>query len=180
MADDLAQEFAYRFVRGDFRNADPAKGRFRDYLKTALRNLINDHFRKQKNDAVSLDQNQCLADSLHESLADEFVEGWRGELLARAWSALKDFESVKSNHYYTVLRYRADHPELGSVEMAELLSKKLDLAVSSDWIRQKLHRARGKFAEFLKDEVRSTLPGSTKIDVESELAELRLLKYMES
>lgn len=28
LADEACQEFAYRFVRGDFRHADPAKGRF--------------------------------------------------------------------------------------------------------------------------------------------------------
>src|SRR5262249_13327225 len=31
-AEDLWQEFALRFVRGDFRNANPEKGRFRDLL----------------------------------------------------------------------------------------------------------------------------------------------------
>ena len=35
-ADDLSQEFALRFLRGDFRNADPGKGRFRDFLKRAV------------------------------------------------------------------------------------------------------------------------------------------------
>jgi len=30
------QEFALRFLRGDFRRADPARDAFRDYLKTAL------------------------------------------------------------------------------------------------------------------------------------------------
>src|SRR5262245_18556900 len=33
-AEDLFQDFALRFLRGDFRRADPGKGRFRDYLKT--------------------------------------------------------------------------------------------------------------------------------------------------
>ena len=33
-AEELAQEFALRFVRGDFRRANPEKGRFRSYLKT--------------------------------------------------------------------------------------------------------------------------------------------------
>src|SRR5689334_25268020 len=47
-ADDLAQEFFLRFVRGDFRNANPAKGRFRDLVKTTLFHLIVDHQRRQK------------------------------------------------------------------------------------------------------------------------------------
>ena len=34
-AQDLSQEFVVRFLRGGFRRADPERGRFRDYLKTA-------------------------------------------------------------------------------------------------------------------------------------------------
>src|SRR5690349_5073543 len=41
-AEDLFQEFALRFVRGDFRRIDPAKGRFRNYLRTVLVHLIDD------------------------------------------------------------------------------------------------------------------------------------------
>jgi len=35
-ADEVFQEFALKFLRGGFRRADPSRGRFRDYLKTAL------------------------------------------------------------------------------------------------------------------------------------------------
>src|SRR5579864_9724565 len=35
VAEELTQEFALRFVRGDYRRADPTRGRFRDYLKTS-------------------------------------------------------------------------------------------------------------------------------------------------
>ena len=44
-ASDLCQEFAMRFLRGDFRRAAPDRGRFRDYVKVALVNLVNDHHR---------------------------------------------------------------------------------------------------------------------------------------
>src|SRR4051812_47381138 len=39
-ADELFQEFALRLVRGDFGRADRARGRFRDYVKSALINLV--------------------------------------------------------------------------------------------------------------------------------------------
>src|SRR6266571_6521976 len=42
VAADLCQDFAVRFLRGDFHRADPCRGRFRDYLKTALANQVND------------------------------------------------------------------------------------------------------------------------------------------
>ena len=47
VAEDLSQEFALRFIRGRFRHADPGRGRFRDYVKSALFNLVHDHRRRQ-------------------------------------------------------------------------------------------------------------------------------------
>src|SRR5580765_2902538 len=43
-AEDLTQDFAVRFLRGDFKQADPERGRFRDFLKTSLRRLVFDHW----------------------------------------------------------------------------------------------------------------------------------------
>ena len=36
-AEELDQEFAVRFLRGDFRHGDPSRGRFRDYVKRPSR-----------------------------------------------------------------------------------------------------------------------------------------------
>lgn len=47
-AEELTQEFVVRFLRGDFRRADPSRGRFRDLLKRALRHLAIDHWRRQR------------------------------------------------------------------------------------------------------------------------------------
>src|SRR5215211_6919817 len=47
-ADELWQEFSLRFVRGDFRNANPEKGRFRDLLKSSLYHLIIDHHKRRQ------------------------------------------------------------------------------------------------------------------------------------
>ena len=44
-ADDAYQDFMLRFVRGDFHAADPAKGRFRSFLKTVLYRMIVDRQR---------------------------------------------------------------------------------------------------------------------------------------
>ena len=47
-AEELDQEFAIRFLRGDFRRSDPEKGRFRDYVKRAVQNMISDYYRRKK------------------------------------------------------------------------------------------------------------------------------------
>src|SRR6516162_7103932 len=54
VAEELTQDFAVRFLRGDFRRADPQRGRFRDFVKTALRHLARDHWRKQGRAPVPL------------------------------------------------------------------------------------------------------------------------------
>src|SRR5689334_39542 len=47
-ADELFQEFALRFLRGDFRRTEAGKGRFRDYVRTVLIHLVNDHHRARR------------------------------------------------------------------------------------------------------------------------------------
>src|SRR5262249_5505389 len=54
-ADELAQEFALRFLRGDFHRADPACGRFRDFVKRSLRNLMTDYRRRRSRSRTSGD-----------------------------------------------------------------------------------------------------------------------------
>ena len=51
-AEELAQEFAVRVLRGDFRGADPDKGRFRDYVKAAAFDLVRDYRRALERPAV--------------------------------------------------------------------------------------------------------------------------------
>src|SRR3954470_18004769 len=41
-AEEVCQEFCLRFVRGDFRHARPERGRFRDYVRTAVIHLISE------------------------------------------------------------------------------------------------------------------------------------------
>ena len=54
-ADEVFQEFALRLVRGDFRRADPQRGRFRDFVKTALINMVI-NYRKKKGRGVPLEK----------------------------------------------------------------------------------------------------------------------------
>jgi len=47
-AEDLYHEFVLRFLRGDFRKADPGNGRFRDYIKTILYHMLTDYYRRRR------------------------------------------------------------------------------------------------------------------------------------
>ena len=180
VAEELAQEFAFRFVRGDLKNASPDKGRFRDYLKAVLRNIVNDYFRRKKKEKVQ----ELLVDQFSQSsdpfiaLEQTFNEHWREELINNTWCLLKEHQESRRNWYFTVLRFRADHPDLDSKAIAVQLSEKLPRPVSAAWVRQNLKRARTKFWSILLTEVTRTLtPKATQEEIENELADLRLLKY---
>ncbi len=180
VADDLAQEFALRFLRGDFRRADPQHGRFRNFVKTAVLNLVADHHRRRKVRPGPLPEDVEPATPQPESpdLDRDFVESWRTELLTRAWEALEEMETQTGQPVHTVLRFRADHPDLNSSALAERLGGRLGRAVTGNWVRQVLFRARQKFTDVLLDDVAQSLPSADAQQLEDELSALGLLDYL--
>jgi RNA polymerase sigma-70 factor (ECF subfamily) len=178
-AADLAQEFALRFVEGKFSQADPRHGRFRDFLKGVLAHLIADHYRQRKQQGPLLDparETDALAGPPGEP-GGSFLEGWREELLNRAWEALRLSQAQTGHPYFAVLRFRVDHPGLSSTQLAEQLSTRLGKPLTPAGLRQVLHRARDRFADLLLDEVAQTLRAPTADDLEQELIDLGLLDY---
>lgn len=179
-ADEVCQEFALKFVRGDFRGADPGKGRFRAFVKTIVYRLIVDFQRRQK----KLDREGQMHSNLGEpALAggqDEdalFQASWRDELLARCWGRLAEYECTSGKPYHTVLRYRVEHPEARSPELAEGLSQALGKSINAGAVRVMLHRSRDAFADLLLEEVTNSLADSSLNAAEEELIELDLLDY---
>jgi len=179
IATELAQEFALRFVRGDFRRADPQRGRFRDYLKRALIHMVTDHHRTRRAWPRQFDSAAPEpADSPPESVPeeDEFLKSWREELLERTWKALAEAQPT----YHAVLLYRVENPDASSAEMAEELSRQLGKPLNAAALRKAAQRAHEKFADLLLDEIAHSL-GCTAIDaVREELIALDLLRYCRS
>jgi hypothetical protein len=182
-ADELFQELALRFVRGDFHRADPQRGRFRDLLKTALFHLIVDDQRRRKRepDPLPAQGPEPVAPASSTAEADvQFLTIWRAELLARAWDALADLERRTGHPHHTVLRFRVDNPDMRSPEMAENLSAQLGRGLSSDWVRKRLHLAREKYTDFLLEEVAQSLSDPSLEALEQELIDLGLLERCRS
>jgi RNA polymerase sigma-70 factor (ECF subfamily) len=176
-ADDLFQEFALRVVRGSFNTADPARGRFRDFLKTTLRNLIVNHHKRHGKPAVPLGEEPATAEEPGAEADEAFLERWREELLARAWEALRQADGEGGQHLYAVLRFRTDHPELRSPVMAERLAPLLGKAVSADWVRKRLQLARERYTDLLVKEVAGSLADPTEDAVAEEVAAVGLLAH---
>ena len=180
-ADEVLQEFALKFVRGDFGNADPERGRFRAFVKTVVYRLIVDYQRRGKRQRREgpMHSNISEPEAADQSPEDDklFHASWRDELLARAWEKLADDEQQTGKPHHTVLRYRVDHPELRSPELAAGLTQKLDKSVNAGAARVLLHRARDAFADLLLEEVTESLADGSLDEAEQELIELDLLEY---
>jgi RNA polymerase sigma-70 factor (ECF subfamily) len=178
-AEEVFQEFALRLVHGDLRGADPRRGRFRDFVKGTLFHLIADYRKEQREWPGPLPADvAALVANPEDAEADrQFVASWCDELLARAWAALAQSEASTGQPLYAVLRFRADHPEMRSPQMAGLLATRLRRPFTAVGVRQLLHRAREKFAALLLDEVTHSVESPTVEHLEEELSELGLLDY---
>jgi RNA polymerase sigma-70 factor (ECF subfamily) len=177
--DELFQEFALRLLNGDLRGADQEHGRFRNFVKGTLFHLIAD-YRKQKQrwPGPLPEDGSVLAAFSQDAESDRaFMESWCDHLLARAWASLAEMEAGTGQTFYAVLRFRADHPEMRAPQLAAELTARVGKTFTAAGVRQSLHRARGKFAALLLDEVANSLKNPTADQAMAELAELGLLGY---
>ena len=176
-AAELDQEFAVRFLRGDFQGVDPDRGRFRDYVKRAVQNLINDYYRKRPKRVVNSRVEDLAVDDAGLALFEQqFLESWpRTYWTARGLR----FPSSKNSGqpYHTVLRSRVDHADLPSPELAKQLSTTLGRPLTAGAVRQALQRSRRKYVDYLLTEVLMSLDQPTQEDLEEELSDLNLLDY---
>ncbi len=177
-AAELSQEFALRFVRGNFHRASPERGRFRDYVRASLSRLVSEYHRQRRRRPVLLSPDAPVP-AFEDSSADgdsAFLASWRAELLERTWQAISEANAA----YHAVLLCRIDNPEAASAAMAEWLSERLKKTVNAAWVRKTLQRAHEKFADLLVDEVARSLGASESEAIAEELRTLDLLKYCRS
>ena len=177
-ADEIAQDAIVRLLQGDFAGADPDRGRFRDLLKTALRNMVKTHWKKakvRKSAALDFDVG---SDSDGDD-GDPWLDHWRKQLLDVAWDDLKKVEDREPNRFpWSVMKVRIDLPEADSVALAAELGKRLGKEVRPDAFRQQLKRARERFAETLIGELRDGLNDPDPQRVHDELIALGLYQWL--
>ncbi|HKB01878.1 MAG TPA: sigma factor [Gemmataceae bacterium] len=179
-AAELFQEFAVRFLRGDFRRASPDRGRFRDYLRTALINLVRRRPGGGRRGPVAdVDPDQLPAADTADTSDEAFLAHWRESLLECAWKGLQAAEQAGGPPHYTALRARGDRPELPSGELAEWLTERLKPAEPfTDAGVRKLHqRAREMLTDFLVAEVAASVPTRDKERLAQELIDLGFYGY---
>ena len=162
-ADDLSQEFALRFLRGDFKNADPGKGRFRDFLKRAIYRLMVDYHRASRAQPRSLNEGPEPAvddDSWDRELDRQFLESWREQLMAHAWSALDRVQQRRGQPFADVLRLRIASLHLQPAALPELAEKLSP--ESHGWGASDVKARVGSGSTCIAPETCSSSPCSTK------------------
>jgi RNA polymerase sigma-70 factor (ECF subfamily) len=178
-AAELTQEFALRFVRGDFRRADRERGRFRDYLKTALVHMATDHFRNKLAAPRQLGTDPLGQFAPAEQSLDgdaEFLKSWREEFLDRTWRALAEVNSM----YHAVLLHRVENPDTPSAQVAAELSAQLQRPLNAAVVRKAVQRGHEKFSDLLLREIGESLGTEEPAALREELIALDLLKYCRS
>jgi DNA-directed RNA polymerase specialized sigma24 family protein len=180
-AEELTHEFCVRFLRGDFRHAHPERGRFRDLIKAAARNLGLDYWRRQlarkKKGPHALPEGLEAQAFIKPRTEAIFLRQWRQSLLTQAWRGLARLQKQTGCLYFSVLRYKSRHPRARSARLAEQLSARLGRTVTTQGVRQLLCRSRRRFADCLVAAVARSLLSPAPDDVERELVELKLLAY---
>ncbi len=181
-ADDVCQEFFLRVVQRGFERASPDRGRFRDYLKTAVRNAVLTHLRRQRREPDHVDASllQASIPEVSERQAErDWMAEWRTCLLNRAWRGLESRQqATPGNLFYSVLRLTVDHADEDSMELAARASAIAGRSMRADAYRQQLRGAREVLARLLLWEVSQTLEEATPAAVEEELAETGLALYV--
>ncbi|MDX1948585.1 MAG: sigma-70 family RNA polymerase sigma factor [Pirellulaceae bacterium] len=177
-AEEVAQDFLVRVFDQGFCPENVSRGRFRDYLKAAVRYVAISHLRRKRPAQLSEAEIESLAPP--DAAADrEWAEAWRACLLERVWQALElHQQKTTGNLFHTVLRQYSADPELTSESHATQLSQRLGRPIRADAFRQTLSRARRQFAELLVEEVRRTLQNPTADALQQELIDLELMPYV--
>jgi RNA polymerase sigma factor (sigma-70 family) len=181
-ADEVAHNIVVKMLQGDFTGWTQERGRFRDYLKVAVRNAALSALRQRSNarGQVAIEQHDIeLADKSGE---DCWTAAWRKSIIDGAFQELADYQrkhALSGNHFATIIRMLIDHPEEDSEQLAARLAEKTGQTIRADAFRKQVSRARRKFAELLVQEIeRSLLNEATPERIEEELIELRLMPFV--
>jgi RNA polymerase sigma factor (sigma-70 family) len=176
-AEDLTQEFFARFLERRWHaSADPARGRFRSFLLTALsRFLMNAHStasaQKRGGGKQAADFEQAiatLASPSAESPEQAFTRDWMQTVLARALDRLRDEAAAanKAELFERLAIYIADPPDASVYK-----SLGSELGMRANTLAVNVHRLRLRLRSLVRAELLQTVGDPDAL--EDEMRELR-------
>jgi RNA polymerase sigma factor (sigma-70 family) len=177
-AEDVAQDFLLKGIVRGFVRGEAVRGRFRAYLKTAVRNAALTYLQRRRPghlDGPVLAQVADRHDSEAEAEAAWLAE-WRRCLIEHALDALdRHQQQTPGNLFATAIRLVLDHPDDDSTRLAARASALVGRPVRAEAFRKQLSRARRCFADLLIREVARSLEAPTPAQIEDELNAIGVL-----
>jgi hypothetical protein len=190
-------------LQGRFSKGLGEKGRFRFYVKRAVRNAVLNYQRQRFREQSFLKRFWSArvgrqsgfgegAEGVAGPAADAAVEAaelgiWRATVLNRAieaaLKALEEYERQQQerdrpNVYHTLARLLIEHGEDTSDQLAQRLGEQVGGQFNASQVRGITLRMRSKLAELLFREIVPQLDDPTYDNVLDELADLGLLAYV--
>lgn len=184
-AEDLTQGFFAQLLASDFLDrSDPARGRFRGFLMSALRQFLANHTERegaQKRgggvqfvDWTALDAERELENHglIQQDPAEAFETSWAMSVMAKALRRLEEEQLAagRTRQFVVLKPYLSTTPTRGDYEAAaqELGTSRTNIAV---WV----HRLGQRYAELVKLEIAATVenPAEVKDELQHLVAVLR-------
>ena len=180
-AADLTQAFFAKLLeKGVLACADPARGRLRTFLLTAMQNFLCDDWRKQQRQkrgggAVLLSIDEPHAESLYaREPADQatpealYHRRWALTMLERTLSELQaDYISQGKGALFDALK-----PALGDDDGASAAELGAKLNMEPGTVRMAILRLRRRYRDRLLAEVATSMDARTEAEVDEEIAAL--------
>jgi DNA-directed RNA polymerase specialized sigma24 family protein len=173
-AEEIAQDFFLRVTRHHFVRTRQQGGRFRDYLKAAVRNAALNFLRRKRPKLID-----CDIYHLPERSDQTWLIEWRQCLLNRARRALEKHQRRSpGNLFHTVLNIVANNPMEDTQVLAARTSALIGRPIRAEAFRKQVSRARYMLAKLLVREVAQTLDNPSHEKIQEELIELALWEYV--
>ncbi len=173
-AEELTQAFFAHFLEQRVHhNADPERGRFRNYLRGAVRHFVS----TQRRGARALKRGgsaEMLGESALDMLADgdsqtdpevEFDRQWALTLITRALSRLeREAQAAGKADWFAALRdFIVESPE-----ESDYLRLATQLGMRRNTLAVAVHRLRQRLSELVDDEMGDTVASEADIAVEQD------------
>ena len=171
-AEEMVQDFLARVVEKDiFGKGDPARGRLRSFLRTALRRHVSNFRKREDSERARGDMRfvEASDDELagHEPSADRLLDRlWARTLLDRALAQLEAEYVARGTH----ARFIALRDRMTDVDDRTGRDVGTQLGISEGAVKVDLHRLRRRFRALVRAEVAETV--ARPEDVDAELSDL--------
>jgi RNA polymerase sigma factor (sigma-70 family) len=182
-AKDLTQEFFARLLEKQWlAQADPARGRFRSFMLTAMNHFLTNEWRRGQaikrgggREIISLDdtaEKAYIAEPASDLTPEKLYERkWALRLFARALDRLREQYAVagKGAVYHALKEFLSTEPQTGDYARVGA-----QLGMTNGAVSAAVHRLRHRYRELVREEVARTVnqPEDIEDEVRSLLAAL--------